>query len=64
MKGLAVFLAGFLTGVLLASRQQSPAFELVVDVDSLLSPTVFDHRLRLRCQPSQPVSKGFPQRPL
>ena len=35
----------------------------VVDVDSLLSPTVFDHRLRLRCQPSQPVSKGFPQRP-
>jgi len=62
MKGLAVFLAGFLTGVLLASRQQSPAFELAVDVDNLLSPTVFDHRLR--CQPSHPVSKGFPQRPL
>ena len=64
MKGLAVFLAGFLTGALLASRQQSPAFELAVDVDDLLSPTVFDHRLRLRYQTSHPVSKGVPRRPL
>ena len=64
MKGLAVFLAGFLTAVLLASRQQSPAFELAVDVDDLLSPTVFNRRIRLHHQPSHPVSKGFPQRPL
>ncbi|MBV8113216.1 MAG: hypothetical protein JO300_00635 [Silvibacterium sp.] len=64
MKGLAVFLAGFLAEVLLTSQQQSPVFELAVDVDDLMSPTVFNRRIRLHSRPSQPVSKGFPQRPI
>jgi hypothetical protein len=64
MKGLAVFLAGFLAGLPLTSQQQSPAFERAVDVDDLMSPTVFNRRIRLHSRPPQPVSKGFPQRPL
>jgi len=63
MKGLTVFLAGFLTGILLASQEQSPACELAVDIDDLMTATVFDRRIRLHSRPVQRVSKGFPQRP-
>ena len=63
MKGLAAFIAGLMAGALLA-WQRTPAFELNVDVDDLMAPTVFNRRIRLRSQPSYPVSKGFRQRPL
>jgi len=61
MKGLAVFLAGFLTGLLLARQEQS-ALELAVDIDDLMTPNVFNHRIRVNSRPPQPVSKGVPQR--
>jgi len=61
MKIMTAFAAGLFAGLLLGRHQ--PACELSFDIDDLMSSHVFDRRIRLRCQPARPVSKGVSQTP-
>ncbi len=55
MKGLTLFLAGLLIGVLYGRQNHSAATEVAVDVEDLLSSSAFPSTIRLR---ARPVSKG------
>jgi len=56
MKTLTLFLSALLLGYLWG--RQARADELAVEVDDLMSPTIFRRTVSLRNGPQPPVSKG------